>query len=133
MLQRLEVWVVDAGQFWRKSFKGYLGGVAFRERSSFHALEQGDRGLLGTTLSKVLKRVYGEGRPSEWNVGMSEERVFQKEFWDFLRAGALRVILREDCEGWAGRSSTEDLREAVRENSRRKISRKSLLVKAGGF
>lgn len=85
--------------------------------------------FLGTTLSKVLKRVYGEGRPSEWNVGMSEERVFQKEFWDFLGAGGLRVILWEDCEGWAGRSSTEDLREPVKENSRRKISRKSLLVR----
>lgn len=102
-------------------------------RELFHAPERVTEVFLGTTLSKVLKRVYGKGRPSEWNVGVSEERVFQKEFWDFLRAGALRVILREDCEGWAGRSSTEDLREPVRENSRRRISRKSLLVKAGGF
>lgn len=47
-------------------------------------------------LSKVLKRVYGEGGSSEGNVGMSEKRVFQKEFWDFLRAGAQSVILKED-------------------------------------
>lgn len=39
--------------------------------------------------------MYEDGGSSEGTVGLSGQRVFQKEFWDFLKK-ELSVILKED-------------------------------------